>query len=109
MSRAVRVARHQEPAALGSFTGGVVRAEATAWVVLIDAFVAALRWLGTVACRADRHRPVPAPLRPWPVTARRLGRSRRVHLWSVRGRAASNDLLAEIVDSLRDRSAPPAG
>jgi hypothetical protein len=39
--------------------------------------------------------------RPWPVTARRLGRARRRHTWMVRGWAESSAMLREVESALR--------
>jgi hypothetical protein len=104
-----RVADHPNPAGFGEFTGVVVRGEAAGWAALIDLLVAVLRWSAAVVCAPVGIALCLLRLRPWPVTAKRRGRARRVHLWSVRGRTASNDLLAEIVDSLRTGRHLPAG
>jgi hypothetical protein len=107
--RTRRAMRHPAPAGLGEFSGNVVRAEATGWVALIDVLVAALRGLAAPVVAPIGIALCLARLRPWPVTARRLGRSRRIHRWQVTGRTASNDLLAEIVDALRTGRHLPEG
>jgi len=108
-ARTRHVARQPAPAGFGEFSGAVVRAEATGWVALLDLFVAALRGLAALVLAPIGIALCMLGVRPWPVTARRLGRSRRIHRWQVSGRAASNDLLAEIVDALRTGRHLPEG
>jgi hypothetical protein len=107
--RARRAARQPAPAALGEVTGGIIHADAFGWAALIDLLVAALWWVAAFVAAPLGIALCLLGLRPWPVTARRLGRSRRIHQWQVTGRAASNDLLAEIVDALRTGRHLPEG
>jgi len=77
--------------------------------VVIDLFVAALWWIASLVVAPVGIALCLLGVRAWPVTARRLGRSDRVHRWQVKGRRASNDLLAEIVDALRTGRHLPDG
>ena len=107
--RVGRAARQPAPAGLGEFSGNVVRAEATGWVAVIELLVAALRGLAALVTAPFGIALCLLGVRPWPITARRLGRSRRTHRWRVTGRSASNDLLAEIVDALHTGRHLPEG
>jgi hypothetical protein len=108
VGRARRVANHPNPSGFGDFTGGLIRAEATGWAALIDLLVALLRWSAALVFAPIGIALCMLRLRPWPLSAKRRGGARRVHLWPVWGRTASNDLLAEIVESLHTgRHLPP--
>jgi hypothetical protein len=108
-SRTRRLVRQPTPAGFGEFSGRVVQGEAAGWTALLDLLVAVLHWSIALVAAPFGIALCMAGVRDWPVTARRLGRSHRIHQWHVHGRTASNELLAEIVDALLSGRHLPEG